>query len=159
MFLAYTFRTAVFKKYNPDMNISTLRAGQNLQVILPYALHSKMKYISIPLFGRVNHIDSHSQNAARDSFNNRIYRENEITQIITETMYKDSDAIVWIPSIYMKSIFTKYLISLSENEQKEKIEYKKQAIKMYIAISKQFLKGITVMIKGKLKAYVKKKKY
>lgn len=154
--LAYTFRTAIFEKYNPERSISTLRAGQNLQVILPYALHSKMSYLSTPLFGRVNHTDSHSQNAARGSFEYKIHRENEIIQIITETMYKDCEGAMWLPSVYMKSLFTKCLISIAEGNKNERVQYKRQAVKMYVSISKQFFKGLLILLKAKVKIYIKK---
>lgn len=153
--LAYTFRTSILKKYNPDLDISTLRAGQNLQIILPYALHCKMKYISAPLFGRVNHKDSHSQNAAVDEYERKIIRENEITQIITETLYRDQEAATWIPSVYMRGIFSKCLISIAAGEKKQFKKYKKQAIKMYLELTKQFLNGFVVIIKAKMKKYIK----
>lgn len=154
--LAYTFRTSVLRKYNPEMSISTIRAGQNLQIILPYALHSQMKYLSAPLFGRVNHGDSHSQSAAREGVDNKIARENDITQIIIETLYKDHAADVWIPSVYMKAFFTKCLISISEDEKIKAVEYKRRAIQMYTAISKQFFNGMIVILKAKLKTRIRK---
>ena len=100
--LAYMFRTKIFKCINPELKISQYRAGQNLQIILPYALNSNFYYLDNMQFIRLLHEDSHSNKAAVDDYQKKVNRAQELLLIKMETLIPFKNSNIWLPRILIQ---------------------------------------------------------
>ncbi len=149
--LAYTFRTSVFQKLDPDMTIAQYRAGQNIQIILPYAMHSRFVYLDEPLFGRFNAPDSHSQKVAKQSYPDRITRENEIFKIYVDTLCKSEEGLAWTAPIAVKTMFRKMNVAYFYHEKSEAKKMRKRIASLYGAMLKELLRGSLLILKINLK--------
>lgn len=100
--LAYMFRTEVLRRINPELKISQYRAGQNLQIILPYAMNSRFCYLDEAQFVRLLHEDSHSNRAAVDDYQKKRCRAQELLLIKMETLVPLQNADCWLPRIVIQ---------------------------------------------------------
>lgn len=154
--LAYTFRTEIFRHLNPEMSIAEYRAGQNIQIIAPYAMYSEFRYIDESLFGRYNSSDSHSQKVVTQSYGERVLRENEILKIYIETLYKNEEGIGWIAPIAVKTMFRKMNVAYVYNQKSDVKNILKTIKTIYKVLIRQLFSGFILLIKLKLKYRLKK---
>ncbi|MCI8510223.1 MAG: glycosyltransferase family 2 protein [Lachnospiraceae bacterium] len=123
--LAYLFRMDSLRSVLPNLEISTLRAGQNFQILLPMALFFECGYLPNTSFGRVMRLQSHSNTAVKTDFGQRLERCSQIAEI-TYRSVSYPEAAEWGPWIFLQDLYTKCLTCIQCGDRDKTKLYSKK---------------------------------